>query len=153
MRLQPSLLLLALVAAACGSVTSIADASGQGGSGGRHAGTGGKGGGGTGSGGSTGTSCSQLESDYAAELVKAKSCSPNASDPCAQMAPNALACGCQTFVNDRSALDQIQSRWNQSGCQATTVCPAIACVTPKSAACRPADGGGATCQDMLLAAP
>ena len=149
-----ALTLLALFASACGSITTITDAGGPGGTGGHVAGTGGAAGRfGGGTGGNSGTSCAQLESDYATELSKAKICSPNASNQCQQTAPNALACGCETFVNDRSALDQLQSRWNEAGCQNTTVCPAIACVMPRGATCRPGDGGAATCQDSLVATP
>src|SRR5579884_2925120 len=97
MRAPPSVVLAALLASACGSVTSIGDGGGQGGSAGRRGGTGGQGGSlGTGGGGAT--SCMQLESDYAAELARAKSCSPGAAGQCQQTAPNALACPCQTFV-------------------------------------------------------
>lgn len=144
---------LTLVASACGSVTVTGGAGGQPGAGGR--GSGGSGTGGTkgGSGGTTGTSCAQLESDYSVELQKAKMCSPDASNQCQQTAPDALACGCPTFVNDRSALDQLQTRWNQAGCQNTTLCPAIACVAPKGASCRASDAGGASCSDTTVATP
>ncbi|HXU60119.1 MAG TPA: hypothetical protein VN962_00360 [Polyangia bacterium] len=148
------LLLLVLFASACGSITTVGDGGPPGGSGGHLPGTGGAAGRfGGGTGGNSGTSCTQLESEYATELAKAKTCSPNASNQCQQTAPNALACGCETFVNDRSGLDQLQSRWNQAGCQGSTLCPAIACVMPRAASCRAGDGGGASCQDSLVATP
>jgi hypothetical protein len=151
MTARRALTLLALFASACGSITTIGDAGGQTGSGGRAGGSGGRFGGGTG--GSSATSCVQLESDYAAELAKAKSCSPGASNQCQESAPSALACGCDTFVNDRSALDQLQTRWKQAGCQSGMVCPAVACVMPRGATCRAGDGGSGVCQDSLVSTP
>ncbi len=143
-----SLALLTLVASACGSVTMTGGTGGQNGTGG--SGTGGTNGG---SGGSTGATCAQLESQYSVELAKAKNCSPNASSQCQETAPDKLACGCNTYVNDKSALDQLQSRWDQAGCQNTTACPAIACVAPRAGVCRPADAGGSSCTDSLVATP
>ena len=151
--LTMSLAFLTLVASACGSITTTGGAGGQTGTGGRGAGGSGAGGTNGGSGGSPGESCAQLQSDYSVELAKAKMCSPNASNQCQQTAPDALACGCETFVNDRSSLDQLQTRWNQAGCQNTTVCPAIACIAPKGAACRTSDAGGASCVDPTVATP
>ena len=147
--LRLCLAFLTLAAAACGSVTTTGGTGGQNGTGGNGSGTGGTNGG---SGGSTGASCAQLESQYSVELAKAKSCSPNASNQCQEMAPDKLACGCPTYVNDKSALDQLQSRWSQAGCQNTTVCPAIACVAPRAGLCRATDAGGAACSDSLVAA-
>jgi hypothetical protein len=145
MRPFPAFALAALVAIGCGSITATTDAGSAAGASG-HGGT-------PGSGGTSGPTCSDLQTQYAAELARAKSCSPNASNQCQDMAPSSLGCGCQTFVNDKSSVDQIQSRWNQAGCQNTTLCPAIACVNPKSGACRPADGGGASCVDLLVNTP
>lgn len=154
MRALRSLALAVMLASACGTVTSTGDGGGQGGSGaagGGGTGTGGAAGSATG--GTTGTNCAQLESAYANELKKAKSCSPNSGGQCQQMAPNALECSCPTFVNDRSNLDQIQQRWTQNGCAPTTNCPAVACVTPRAAICTPGDGGNPTCNDVSVAAP
>lgn len=141
-----SLAFLALIASACGSVTTTGGAGGQTGAGG--SGTGGN----NGTGGGTGDSCAQLESQYSVELAKAKTCSPNASNQCQEMASTALACGCPTYVNDKSALDQLQSRWDQAGCQnSSTVCPALACVSPRGATCRASDGGSPSCVDTVVA--
>ena len=139
---------LTLAASACGSVTTTGGTGGQTGSGGNGSGTGGTNGG---TGGGSGASCAQLESDYSTELAKAKICSPNASNQCQEMALDKLACGCPTYVNDKSALDQLQSRWSQAGCQNTTVCPGIACVAPRAGVCRATDAGGSTCSDSFLA--
>ncbi|HSS39141.1 MAG TPA: hypothetical protein VLT58_10260, partial [Polyangia bacterium] len=123
---------------------------GSGGAGGGSGGVSGQGGM-PGTGGKTGTTCADLQTAYAAALARAKSCSPNGSNQCQDTAPSSLDCGCETFVNDKTMVDQIQSSWNQAGCQnMTSLCPAIACVRPKSGSCRPADGGGSSCVDVLV---
>jgi hypothetical protein len=67
---------------------------------------------------------------------------------------SALGCsGCPTFVNDDSNLGQFSDAWNQAGCNQGQVCPAIACVAPKSGICRASDAGGALCVDQLVATP
>jgi hypothetical protein len=115
--------------------------------GGTSGGTGGAAGGNHGSGGGGGESCSQLQNEYAAALPQARSCSPNSGGTqCAQQAPSTLGCSCQTSVNDKNQLDQIQTRWTVAGCQ--TVCPAIACIAPRSGICLPADAGGGSCADV-----
>jgi hypothetical protein len=137
--------LAALMVTACGSVTTTGDGAGQGGTAGR-----GSGGTGGGTGGTTAGSCSDLQTQYAAALTAAKSCSQTTSNQCQQKAPASLGCGCETFVNSRTALDQLESSWNQAGCQNSVVCPAIACVPPRSSFCRAGDGGGASCSDVLV---
>jgi hypothetical protein len=135
---------------ACGSVTMTSGTGGQNGSGGT--GTGGKatggnhGSGGTGTGGAT---CSQLQDEWAAALQQARSCSVGSGGgQCDQQAASTLGCDCQTYVNDKSPLDPILSRWDAQGCQAQAVCPAIACLAPRSGACRASDAGGGTCADV-----
>lgn len=150
MRTLSSLLLAILLASGCGSVTTIGGGGGgQGGTSGQN-GRGGSGGSGKGTGGTGGESCAQIETAYATALQQAKSCSLGASNQCQQTAPSSLACGCDTFVNDRSMLDTLQSRWNQANCQNGALCPAIACIMPKSASCRATDAGGPACADNLL---
>jgi len=53
---------------------------------------------------------------------------------CTQLVP-VLPCGCQTYVNDRTELDKIKAQWDAAGCQATILCPAIACPAPGKGAC------------------
>jgi hypothetical protein len=157
---------LASLLTACGSVTMTGGTGGQtgGGTGGMATGgnrgggtggmaTGGNHGGGTGgmatggNRGSGGETCAQLQDDYTAALPQARSCSASSGgSQCDQQAPSMLGCDCQTFVNDKGALDQIQQRWTIQGCQA--LCPAIACLAPRSGACRAADAGGAACTDV-----
>jgi len=137
------LALASLFTPACGSVTTTGGTGGQTGSGGRGGGTGGN----HGTGGGTADSCTQLQNEYAAALPQARSCSPNSGGgQCEQQAPSTLGCSCQTVVNDKSQLDQIQNRWTVAGCQ--TVCPAIACLAPTTGICRTADAGGGTCADL-----
>jgi hypothetical protein len=145
MRSLRLLLLLALPSlfnVACGSVTMTGGTGGQNGSGGSTGGNHGTGG------GTGGESCAQLQDAYAAAFPQARACSPNSGGgQCDQQVPSTLGCGCQTFVNDKSTLDQIQARWTAANCQA--VCPAIACLAPKTGACRAGDAGGGTCADVL----
>lgn len=156
MRLTP-IALAALLTVACGSITTSGGTGGQAGQASGQGGTGARGGGsgkGGGSGGTAGTgggaTCAQLQNDYDTALAQARSCSPGANNQCQQNAPSSLACGCETFVNDTSTLDAIRSRWNQANCQNQTVCPAAACLQPRSSSCRPADGGGSACVDSLI---
>jgi hypothetical protein len=130
-----------LLAASCGTVTS------SGGTGGAN-GTGGAGGQG---GGST---CDKIQAQYKAALTAARACSPDATNQCQKNVPDALGCnGCPTFVNDDSNLSPFSDQWNQAGCNQGQVCPAIACVAPKSATCRASDAGGGLCVDQLVATP
>ena len=145
MRAAPTFFTLAaLLVTACGSITTTSDGGGQGGAAGHAGGTGG------GTGGTTGGSCADLQSQYAAALTAAKSCSPSGANQCQQKAPASLGCGCETYVNNRTALDQLESSWNQAGCQNTILCPAIACVSPRAGFCRTNDAGGASCTDVLV---
>ena len=113
-------------------------------------GQGGAGGGPAGNGGSGGASCTDLETEYAAALPAAGSCTVGASGQCQQrvgqfLPPYECNTGCSDlFVNDASTLDPIISEWEQSGC-ARPVCPEIACGPPPSEACVPVDGGGGVC--------
>ncbi len=152
LRLGLVLAVASLFTAACGSVTMTGGTGGQNGSGGANATGGNKGTGGTkggtGGAGGAGETCAQLQNEYAAALPQAKSCSPNSGGgACDQQAPSTLGCSCQTSVNNKNTLDQIQSRWDQAGCQAA--CPAIACIAPRSGVCQAADAGGGTCADVL----
>ena len=143
LRLLVLLALASLFPPACGSVTMTGGTGGQTGTGGGNA-TGGN----KGTGGGGGQSCGQLQDEYAAALPAARACSPNSGGgQCDQQAPETLGCTCQTSVNDKSTLDQIQARWTAAGCQ--TVCSAIACITPRSGLCRAGDAGGGTCTDVL----
>lgn len=145
-------LMTLLLAASCGSVTSIAEDGGRGGAPGTGGATGT--GGNHGGGGNGGTSCSQIQSAYQAALTTARACSVGATNQCQKTVPNALGCnGCPTFVNDDSALSQYDNAWNQAGCNQDQVCTNIACLAPKSAACKAADAGGATCVDSFVATP
>jgi hypothetical protein len=150
MRTLGAIALLTLSLVACGSITTTGGTGGAGGGTGQGGATGGAGpgtGGTGGTGGAGGASCAQLQTEYASALARAKTCSPNLASQCGKTAPDQLACPCPTFVNDTAGLDAIKARWSQAGCQDSTVCPAIACVSPRSATCRPSDAGGASCVD------
>jgi hypothetical protein len=64
-----------------------------------------------------------------------------AGTQCAQMVSSKLACGCPTYVNDKTQLDMIRADWLQSGCATNVICPAIACLVPQKASCVPMDSG------------
>ena len=147
-----------LLAASCGTVTSsggtggaggAAGASGAGGAsatGGTQGGTGGQGG---------GASCDKIQAEYKVALAAARACSPDATNQCQKNVQSALGCtGCPTFVNDDSNLGQFSDAWNKGNCdQSQGVCPAIACIQPRSGVCRASDAGGALCVDQLVATP
>jgi hypothetical protein len=137
-----------LLAASCGTVTS---SGGTGGAGGAN-GTGGSATGGTqgGTGGQGGAAtCAKIQADYKVALAAARVCSPDATNQCQKGVQSALGCtGCPTFVNDDSTLGQFSDQWGKANCDQGVVCPAIACVQPKSAVCRAADAGGALCVDQ-----
>jgi hypothetical protein len=135
-----------LWAAACGTVTSSGGTGGAGGAtGGTQGGTGGQGG---------AAACAKIQADYKVALTAARACSPDATNQCQKNVESALGCtGCPTFVNDDSNLGQFSDEWNKANCDQGQVCPAIACVAPKSAVCRASDAGGALCADQLAATP
>jgi hypothetical protein len=111
---------------------------GTGGSGGQ-AGKGGQGGtgkGGQGGTGGSGLTCAELQTAYAKALIDARMCQANLTVvQCTQLVP-VLPCGCQTYVNDRTELDKLKAQWDAAGCQATILCPAIACPAPGKRALR-----------------
>lgn len=136
-----------LLAASCGTVTSSGGTGGAGGA----SGTGGI----PGSGGTGGASaCAKIQADYKVALTAARACSPDATNQCQKSVESALGCtGCPTFVNDDSNLGQLSDEWSKANCDQSQVCPAIACLAPKSALCRASDAGGALCVDQLAATP
>jgi hypothetical protein len=147
--------LLFSLAAACGTITPLTTA--DGGTGGASATGGASGtGGAAGSGGKTGGSggqgggetCDQIAADYQAALTADRACTPSAQNQCQKSVSDRLGCGaCDTFVNADTNLSQIQNAWNQNDCQ-VGVCPAIACLPPKSAVCKAGDAGGGLCVDQ-----
>ncbi len=145
-----------LLTASCGSVTAIGTDGGQGGSpgtGGATA-TGGTHGSGGNGGAAGGPSCAQIQGAYQAALATARACSIDGTNQCQKTVTSALGCGgCPTFVNDDSGLSQYDNEWNQAGCGQNQVCPAIACLAPKTATCKASDAGGAACVDSFLATP
>ena len=146
-----NILCLAPTATLCGCVNNqCTDETGAGGQGGAGDGAAGSGGGAAGSGGSGGANCTDLQTEYAAALPAAESCTVGASGQCQQrvgqfLPPFLCNTGCSDlFVNDASILAPIISKWEQSGCP-RPVCPAIACGPPPSETCVPVDGGGGVC--------
>jgi hypothetical protein len=136
-----------LLAASCGTVTSSGGTGGAGGA----SGTGGSATGGTQGGGGQGgaATCAKIQADYHAALAAARLCTPDLTNQCQKNALSALGCtGCPTFVNDDSNLGQFSDQWGKANCDQGVVCPAIACVQPKSAVCRATDAGGAMCVDQ-----
>jgi hypothetical protein len=129
--------IVALLAASCGTVTSSGGTGGAGGA----SGTGGQGGVAT---------CAKIQADYKVALTAARACSLDATNQCQKGVDSALGCtGCPTFVNDDSNLGQFADQWNKANCDQGVVCPAIACVQPKSGVCRASDAGGTLCIDSF----
>jgi len=135
----------------CGSVTKTDDAGSNDGAAGGGAGNGGGGsmanGGSNGGAGSTGagghdasvevrgTSCTDLQSQYAAALPAARSCTVGASDQCGQLVSSELSpcfSNCMTYVQDATMLNALKDAWIAAGCnnQGPIACPAIACLAP-----------------------
>jgi hypothetical protein len=128
---------LLLLAASCGTVTSSGGTGGAGGTGG----TGGQGG---------GSSCDKIQAQYNVALTAARACSPDATNQCQKSVTSALGCsGCPTFVNDDSNLGQFSDQWSKANCDQGVVCPAIACLQPKSGVCKASDAGGTLCVDSF----
>jgi hypothetical protein len=126
-------------AAGGGGMTGAGGQAGVVGTAGRGGATGAAGSGGAGG----GKTCTQLENDYSAAFLTARSCSLTAKDQCQILVSTSLACPtCKTHVNDDTALAAIKASYDQAGCSAMThVCPAIACVNPGSGTCVPINAG------------
>lgn len=148
-----SILLLAATVGACGQ-SLTPNMTGTGGfmtgtglvpgTGGFMTGTGGTGGAITGTGGAGGSApiCNTLMAEYQSALAAAASCTVGASGQCQQLvSPGLLGCGC-TYVNDSSAVEEIEKAWVAAGC-ATSQPPCEAlCVSPAAYGCFPSGGGG-----------
>jgi hypothetical protein len=115
--------------------------------------------------------CDSLVTRYASTLLKAKACTPGRESTvgqpgdvssCATTMPNALTCGCPTYVNAEAqeaidALNELRRRWTALGCELSVYCAPVACYAPTGGACSTddsspvsADGlGSGTCQDLL----
>jgi hypothetical protein len=138
----------------CSWVPGSGGVSGAGGTSGTTA-TGGRGGtgGAIGAGGSTVdgglSTCGTLESEYAAALISASSCTAGAAAQCAQQVLSSLSpcnSGCARFVTDRSVLDGIRQKWDAAGCgNVKVLCPAIACTPATGGMCVPGDAGESVC--------
>jgi hypothetical protein len=115
--------------------SSEGDGGGDGGKGGQ---SGSQAGSGTG-----GDNCAALERRYGqAMLLRARMCNASLTVvQCAQEVSSKLACGCPTFVNDKTELEMIRSEWLQSSCSLNIICPAIACPEPPKVVCLPIDSG------------
>jgi len=96
-----------------------------------------------GAGGAGGTACAQLESDYSAALTEAEKCDATQTNQCQSVVSISLSCpGCTTHVNDTSKLTEIETKYEQAGCNANPhPCPAIACVFPGTGACVATNSG------------
>jgi hypothetical protein len=98
-------------------------------------------GGDTNAAGSTGyesVTCPVLQTDYAAELAIAKSCSAG-TDNCDQTVLDALDCGCTVFVSSArtgalTSLEQIRTAWKNKSCSTGIAC-GVVCTVPTSASC------------------
>ena len=130
-----------------GSNTGGSAGSGGSNTGGTGGGSGGASGGSGGTGGGPGLTCKQLESNYAASLKKAKSCSPILPVvQCTSKVDDELACPCPTFINPGNTaaaaeLAKLKAEWKTQNCSAGVVCPLVLCAQPSGATCV---GGSAT---------
>jgi hypothetical protein len=72
---------------------------------------------------------------------------------CTQLVSSKLACGCPTWVNDKTELDRIRSEWLQTACALNVICPAIACPpTPARGQCV-INNSGDWCVDVPTPTP
>jgi len=126
-------------ASATGGQVGSGGAGGKTGTGGSATGGHGAGGSGTGGGGGQGggKSCDALETDYSSALTAAKKCTPGATNQCQQLVNSSLSCpGCKQYVNDTTALNTLQTEWDDQNCSSVThLCPAIACLVPTTNVC------------------
>jgi hypothetical protein len=82
--------------------------------------------------------CTAYETEYKEALVRARVCSVGGKGQCLMQVPNALRCGCATWVNTAVELDGIRAKWMDSGCASCTrYCPLIACPALTSSVCNP----------------
>jgi hypothetical protein len=92
-------------------------------------------------------SCAVLPDLYIAQLGTAKSCDPDGgAAQCQASVTLDLACGCQTFVNDPSVLNDLAAQWKAQACAQSDV-GAMGCVggckQEGPATCVAVGGGGA----------
>ncbi len=126
----------------------------SGGAGGTTATTGSGGTAGSGTGGTAGGSvdagnpCANLEADYRAALIEAKTCNPRAAAlQCQTLVNTSVSCpGCTTHVENAAQLQEIEKKWVASGCK-RGICPAIACINPGFGVCSESGGSGGRCID------
>jgi hypothetical protein len=120
----------------------VAGGAGTTGAGGKGGQAGGGGQGGKGGTGGSALTCAELQTAYAKAMVDARKCiAALAVLQCTQQVTSALACGCPTFVNDKTELDKIKAQWDAAACGAAILCPAIACPAPGMATCVPMNSG------------
>jgi hypothetical protein len=89
--------------------------------------------------------CGKLMNDFATALSAAKTCDPKASDQCQKKVTRVLQCSdaCGIVVNDDDVVAAVQSKWDQSGCDAIYNTCSPGCLVSTLGACvAQADGGG-----------
>ncbi|MFO0572050.1 MAG: hypothetical protein U0263_40885 [Polyangiaceae bacterium] len=158
MSLWKFLVPIALLSAACSSSSS--DAAGTGGAAGQVSSGGAAGSAGTGSGGaagsggmgaadsgSGGTQCTDISTQFASALVKAKQCSlfPGTSK-CDLLVKKSLECGEYEFVDSSNTdavaeLKKLQTQWDQAVCDGPEVC-GVGGYAATSATCEAGGQGG-----------
>jgi hypothetical protein len=81
--------------------------------------------------------CNTFETEYAAALTRARSCSVNVKAQCSAKVSSSLRCaGCESWVNSTVELDQIRAQWAATGCaKCAAPCPAIACRALSTGVC------------------
>jgi len=82
--------------------------------------------------------CIALQTQYAAAVSAAKSCS--AADPvphCQHLVLESLACNCKTYVETDSQLKSVHQAFKDMGCELISlpVCPPVACPSLKGSTC------------------
>lgn len=92
-----------------------------------------------GSSGYESVACPVLQTDYAAELAIAKSCSTGTDNTCDQTVLDALDCGCSVFVSSARTgaitnLEQIRTAWKNKSCSTGVAC-GVVCTVPSSGTC------------------
>lgn len=85
--------------------------------------------------------CADLEAAYDKAVLSAKLCNPNSLiEPCTELRPASVTCGCPTFINAGSGapIDALQAAFSDAGCL-PTVCPR--CIQVDAGVCTAIPGG------------
>ena len=73
-------------------------------------------------------SCTNLPTLYATALENARTCDPGSAAPCRTLVRLDLLCGCQTYVDDPTAVNALFAEWQAKACATTPPFQTMTCV-------------------------